>query len=136
LDTIDNFLQAFAFNFTVLHVDASNLTKSFLFSLGIFERARGPLLQWYVSSCVQRYGSPALVVLLLQPAIVKMMKKNIVSSQEIISEVSLRADAIVSPGWFPSAADHHWGYHFYPYGSSAQPNSFLSLLPTDVSSCP
>ena len=30
LDSIDNFLQAYASNFTVLHVDASNLTKSSL----------------------------------------------------------------------------------------------------------
>ena len=38
-------------------------------------------------------GSPALVVLMLQPSIVKKMEKKIVSSQEIISEVILLEDA-------------------------------------------
>jgi hypothetical protein len=44
-------------------------------------------------------GSPALVVLMLQPSFVEMMEKNVVSSQESISEVILLADAFVSPGW-------------------------------------
>jgi hypothetical protein len=44
-------------------------------------------------------GSPSRVVLLLQPPTVKMMEKNVASSQEIVSEVSLLADTRVSLGW-------------------------------------
>jgi hypothetical protein len=40
LDSIDNFLQAYASNFTFLNVYASNLTKSSTFSCGILSVKR------------------------------------------------------------------------------------------------